>query len=44
MLFAYFPMMVIESFASIMIEALRANTAPTMPRLKNAKPTIIMME
>ena len=44
MLFAYFPMMVIESFASMMIEALRGNAATTMPKLKNSKPTIIMME
>ena len=41
MLLAYFPILMFESFASMMIDVLR-----TMPavRSKNAKPTIIMME
>jgi hypothetical protein len=39
MLLAYFQIMVFESFASMMIEALR-----TMPTAKNAEPTIILME
>ena len=44
MLLAYFQIMVFESFASMMIEALRTMPAATMLRPKNAEPTIILME
>ena len=40
----YFQIVVLESFASVMIEALRTMPTATMLRSKNAEPTIIMME
>ena len=44
MLLAYFQIMVFESFASMMIEALRTMPTATMVTSKNAEPTIILME
>ena len=45
MLLAYFPLIVFESFASMMIAALRTMPATaTVLRSKNAEPTIIVME
>ena len=44
MLLAYFPFIVFESFANMMIETLRAMPTATMLRPKNAEPTIILME
>jgi len=44
MLLPYLPMIVFESFASIMIEMLRAMPAATMLGSKSAEPTIILME
>jgi len=44
MLLAYFPFIVFESFANMMIETLRTMPTATMLRPRNAEPTIILME
>ena len=44
MLLAHFQFIFVESFASMMIEALRTMPTATMPRPKNSEPTIILME